>query len=492
MNEEGSPPGSSPDAAADPQIPTPAPAAPTPRSLSRRTFLGVAGGAAVTAVGGAALWNALVREHLDGAVSSGGPTTTAASSTAPGGAGTTVAGGRRRTLVVLQLSGGNDGLNTLVPGNDGKYFDARPTLQVKENEIIELDGVAYGVHPKLQPIVPLWNDGRLVAVDAVGFLQGQSRSHFQAMDLWWSAEPGQSRTTGWLGRWLDRTGDPANPLRAISLGGGSPALVGDKAMSTAVRDPSAFSLLAPKGADAAQLSSAFAATAEPLASDPDLAAAQQSIPSALHAVELLAKVTGDDEPGGTTTTTARGKGRNPGARTGQPGGLDGALKQAKGARGGMADLLDVAAGIIDLQIGTEVIVVGVSGYDTHANQATAHPQLLDDLAQGLSGFLAAIEQQGRSDDVLVMTTSEFGRRVQENGNGTDHGEGGVQFLAGKAVHGKQVVGAADLAHLDNGDIKSTIDTRSLYASAVDWLSRDPNLSDDILGGHFDRLNLVAS
>ena len=158
----------------------------------------------------------------------------------------------------------------------------------------------------------------------------------------------------------------------------------------------------------------------------------------------------------------------------------------------MADLLGVAAGIIDLEIGTDIIVVGVSGYDTHANQATTHPQLLDDLAQGLIGFLAAIDQQGRSDDVLVMTTSEFGRRVRENGSGTDHGEGGLQFLAGKPVHGKQVVGAADLTHLDNGDIKSTIDTRSLYANALDWLSRDPNLSDDILGGHFDRMNLVAA
>src|SRR5205085_2022105 len=157
------------------------------------------------------------------------------------------------------MNGGNDGLNTLIPANDGQYFDNRPTLQVKEGDIATLAGARYGLHPELKPLVALWDAGRMVPIDAIGFLQGQTRSHFQAMDLWWSAMPGQARTTGWLGRWLDRTGDPTNPLRAISLGGGSPALVGDKAMSTAVRDPSAFSLLAPKGADAAQLSSAFAA-----------------------------------------------------------------------------------------------------------------------------------------------------------------------------------------------------------------------------------------
>ncbi|MBI2704662.1 MAG: DUF1501 domain-containing protein [Actinobacteria bacterium] len=440
--------------------------------LSRRTFLGITGGAAVAAAGGGLLWNALVREHLEDAVSSGG--TVPATSGVPGSAVPSAAATAGKTLVVLQLAGGNDGLNTLVPGNDGSYFDSRPTLRVEEGEIVKLDGAAYGLHPKLQPLVPLWDGGRLVAVDAVGFLQGQSRSHFQAMDLWWSATPGQARTTGWLGRYLDQRGDPTNPLRAISLGAGSPALVGDNAMSTAVRDPQGFDLLAPKGADAAQLSKAFAMTAEPLANDPDLAAAQQSIPSALRAVDLL-----------------KGVAAAPAATQPRDAGLDRALRAQQGGRGEVAELLDVAAGIIDLQIGTEIIVVGVSGYDTHSNQAAVHPQLLDDLAQGVSGFLAAVDKQGRSDRVLVMTTSEFGRRVQENGSGTDHGEGGVQFLAGTPVRGKQIIGDANLGQLDNGDVKSTVETRSLYAAALDWLAGEPDLTDGILGGSFDRLGLVA-
>jgi uncharacterized protein (DUF1501 family) len=438
--------------------------------LSRRRFLLVAGGAAAGAVAGGALWSALVREHLSDATSA--PTSSAAGGAAAGGP--EPAGGNR-VLVVLQMNGGNDGLNTLIPANDGAYFDNRPKLQVKEGDIATLAGAQYGLHPSLKPLVPLWDAGRLVPIDAIGFLQGQTRSHFQAMDLWWSAMPNQARTTGWLGRWLDRSGDPTNPLRAIALGSGSPALVGDKAMSTVVLDPSAFKLLAPKGADVATLTKAFAATATPLASDPDLAAAQGSVPTALHAVDLLAKVTDDGSGGGTA----------PGATAKAPANKG---VTADGDKGDFTTLLDTAAGIIDLQIGTQVIVVSATGFDTHANQATTQPQLLQDLATGVTQFIDAIDKQGRGDQVLVMTTSEFGRRVKENGSGTDHGEGGVQFLVGNAVHGKQVVGDADLAHLDDGDVRSTIDTRSMYASVLDWLGgADTN---DILGGSFDRHGLL--
>lgn len=455
-----------------------------PTALNRRSFLGVAGGVAAAAVGGGLLWNSLVREHLEDEVGSG--TTSTSTPTSAGSSSATGSAGRRRTLVVLQLSGGNDGLNTLVPGGQGLYFDARPTLQVKEGEIVVLEGTEYGLHPKLAPLVPLWNEGRLAAVNGVGFLEGQSRSHFQAMDLWWSALPGHARTTGWLGRWLDRSGDTTNPLRAIALGGSSALLIGDRAISTSVRDPSAFALLAPKGADASRLAEAFAATAGPLSADPDLAAAQASVPSALSAVELLAKVT--DTDGGGTTSTARARGK----ANGQPGDLEKGIRQNRGGKTEMVELLDVAAGIIELGIGTEIIVVGVSGYDTHANQATMHPQLLDDLAQGTSKFLAAMDAQGRSEDVLVMTMSEFGRRVQENGNGTDHGQGGMQFISGRAVRGKQVVGVADLSHLVDGDLRSIVDTRSTYAAALDWLGGDTQLTDEVLGGSFDRLGLVTT
>src|SRR5262249_38933963 len=279
----------------------------------------------------------------------------------------------------------------------------------------------------------------------------------------------QARTTGWLGRWLDRSGDPTNPLRAIALGSGSPALVGDQALSTVVLDPEAFTLLAPPGSDVDTLTKAFAATASPLAKDPDLAAAQGSVPETLHAVDLLAKITKDpQDPDSSSSTTTTPPASRKGKAAGQPGAINKGVT-ANGDKGDFITLLDTAAGIIDLQIGTQIIVVSATGFGTHANQATVQPQVLQDQGRGVSQFFAAVDKQGRGDQVLVMTTSEFGRRVKENGSGTDHGEGGVQFLMGNAVRGKQVVGDADLAHLDNGDVRSTVDTRSMYANVLDWL-----------------------
>ncbi len=434
---------------------------PPTRDVSRRRFLTVAGGAAAAVAGGALAWSRLVSEHLEDARSSAGSDGPDTASAPSGG----------RVLVVVQLTGGNDGLDTVVPAGDGRYFDARPTLHVPEGDVVRLAGTDhYGLHPALAPLVPAWEAGRLAVVDAVGF-PDPNRSHFAAMDTWWSARPGQPLTTGWLGRWLDATGEPSNPLRAVALGAATPALVGEQALPTVVLDPGAFSLRAPKGADAAQLTAAFRATAAPLAADADLAVAQRSVPAALDAVEALARATGGGE--------------------GEPAALDAPARSAgrSGARASAADLLGVAAGIIDLQIGTEVVVVSVDGYDTHSDQRDRHPALLADLAAGLTAFTQAIERQGRADRVLVMTTSEFGRRVAENGSGTDHGKAGLQLLLGPAVAGGRVVGDVDLARLDEGDLRAALDPRSVYAAALDWLGGP---TDEVLGGTYDRLDLVRA
>lgn len=440
--------------------------------LSRRGFLTIAGGAAVGgAVAGRLAWGALVDQGLEQRTSplGGVPGTTGPGSTVPG---TTPPAESNRVLVVVQLMGGNDALNTLVPAGEGRYFDARPTLRVPEGEVLALRGNdRVGFHPALAPLLPYWERGQLAAVDAVG-LPRQSRSHFAAMDAWWSARPGAAITTGWLGRWLDRTGDPADPLRGIALGGGYPALRGERSISTAVRSPSSFTLRAPKGSDATAIRDAFVATGEPLADDEVLAAAQQSVPAAVRAVDLLARaaVAGGDDVEPATGARAR------------PGGND---QRA-------TDLLQTAAGVIDLDLGTRIIIVAVDGFDTHSDQARRHPELLGDVATGIAGFLDTMAAQGRSEQVLVMTTSEFGRRVQENGGGTDHGNGGVQFLAGPMVHGGQIVGQSDLQALDEGDLRATIDTRSLYANALDWLGGSAAETDEVLEVPYDRYGLVAT
>jgi uncharacterized protein (DUF1501 family) len=369
-----------------------------------------------------------------------------------------------RILVVLEMAGGNDALNTLVPGS-GFYKDARRELALPSNELVTLAGTDYTLHPALAPLAPHWDAGSMAAVAGVGLME-QSRSHFKAMDTWWSGSPGTPSQTGWLGRWLDATLEgPNDPLRAIALGGGSRALVGERTLATVVRNPANFSLKTFPNMDTDALIKAFLATAEPLAPSPELAAAQEAIPATLEAVELLASVSGGDDEG-----AMFGSGSQGGAMT-------------------ATDLLQTAAGIITLGIGTRVITVGISGFDTHADQLPRHHELLADVGTGLAAFFERLAADGNLDKVMVVTTSEFGRRIQENGSyGTDHGTGGLQFVFGPEVVGGQVVGDLDLANHVDGDLPILVDTRSVYSVALDWLGGP---TDEILAGPHDRLGLVA-
>jgi len=433
------------------------------KHLSRRTFLGAAGATAGVATAGGGVWAALVRESAEQSVLDGiGISSTTTTTTTH--AGGTAMPYSDRVLVVLEMAGGNDAINTLVPAS-GLYQDARRDLELPAEQLITLRGTDYRMHPGLAPLADFWNAGSMAAVAGVG-LPGQSRSHFKAMDAWWAGTAGTPSQTGWLGRWLDATLDGINdPLRAIALGGGSRALVGEHALATVVRNPTDFSLRTFPNMDADALIDAFLATAEPLATTTELAAAQEAIPATLEAVELLASVSGDG-----TQEAGFGAGARRGGES-------------------AADLLDTVAGIIDLGIGTRVMAVGVSGFDTHADQLTRHQDLLADVGSGLAAFFDRLAADGNLDNVMVVTTSEFGRRIQENGSlGTDHGTGGLQFLFGSGVNGGKVVGELDLANPVQGDLPVLLDTRSVYSVALDWLGGP---TDEILDGPHDRLGLVA-
>ncbi len=432
------------------------------QSLSRRRFIGAAGATAgVVAVGGG-IWATTLRDSVEQSVLEGIGSTTSTTTTA---AGTGAAPYGDRILVVLEMAGGNDAINTLVPAS-GLYNDARRELALPANELVTLSGTDYRLHPALTTLAPYWDDGSMAAVAGVGLVD-QSRSHFKAMDTWWSGIPGAPSRTGWLGRWLDATLEgPNDPLRAIALGGGSPALVGDKTLATVVRNPANFSLRTFPDMDADTLINAFLDTAEPLAQTPELAAAQAAIPSTLEAVELLATVSGDIDE-----TAVFGSGPQRGGES-------------------VTDLLQTAAGIINLGVGTRVMTVGISGFDTHADQLSRHHDLLNDVGAGLAGFFERLAADGHLDKVMVVTTSEFGRRIQENGSfGTDHGTGGLQFIFGPGVVGGQVAGELDLANPVNGDLPVVLDTRSVYSIALDWLGGP---TDEILGGPHDRLGLLAA
>ncbi|RMH72778.1 MAG: DUF1501 domain-containing protein [Actinomyces sp.] len=433
------------------------------RPISRRNLLIGAGAAAGTAATGAYAWSALVRRSVETALP-GTTSTTTTTTTTTAAPTTTLPPTGEGLLVVVELDGGNDGLNTLVPAL-GAYRDARPTLAIPEADLVTLAGTdEFALHPALSPLVAHWESGHLAFVEGIAMPE-QTRSHFTAMDTWWSATPGVASTTGWLGRWLDATldGEP-DPLRAVAVGGGSRALVGERSLATVIRNPEAFQLRTAGGVDADALVEAFLATAEPLAAVPELAAAQTAVPATVEAIELLAPVFG--EAGGDTRDRARAGGGN-----------------------GFTDLLPAAAGVLGLGVGTRVVTVARGGFDTHADQLDRQADLLTDLAAGIEAFWASATDAGVADRVLMVVTSEFGRRVHENASGgTDHGQGGLSLALGPAVAGSRIAGELDLDHLDNGDVPRTVDTRSLYGEALRWLGGPV---DEVLGGEFEPLGLLA-
>jgi uncharacterized protein (DUF1501 family) len=375
-----------------------------------------------------------------------GPAPTTA---APTGAGTD------RVLVVVQLNGGNDGLNTLVPA-DGRYHDARPTLAIPESDVLTLSGATgYGWNPALAPLLPLWDAARMACVAGIGF-PDPDRSHFVAMDRWWRADD-LSAPAGWLGRVLDGLAAEPTPLHAVALGAGAPLLDGEQRRPTVILTPDGFvfderldtaalGLLATSGADAGELE----------------AAARAATARAIGAVEAFARVAAD---------TA---------------GSDGDVGTREGGAS-LAQGLDLAGRLVTSDAGTRIVVVSAGGFDTHAGQADQHAALLADLAAGIVGFQAQVEAAGIADRVLLVTTSEFGRRVAENASGgTDHGAGSSVLVVGPVRPG--IHGGVDLGDLLDGDVRPSVDARALHTTCLDWLGVEP---EPVLGGRWDDVALLA-
>ncbi len=375
-------------------------------------------------------------------------TTTTTTTTSPG----PIVAETDRVLVVLQLSGGNDALDTVVP-LVGAYHDARPHLALADESLVRLPfGTDYGLHPALAPLGALLTAGQIGIVAGVGFDQ-PDRSHFKALDMWWSAAPGETFRTGWLGRWLDATTSNDDAvLRSVGLGGSVPALRADTAQSIGVTEVEQFSVSS-SSTDAALVTA-------------------WSMLSPEHAAALEATYTFAGFP----TVGAGTPGEEPGSRP-------------TGA-GDVTTRLRTAAQLIAAEPRTRVVHVTVGGFDTHAGEAATHQRLLADVAQGITEFQSAIEASGNAGRTLLVTTSEFGRRVVENGSGgTDHGKAGVQFVIGQGLTSAAFTGAMDLSDLADGDLRPVIDPRSIYASALDWLEGGSasGVTDAVLGGPFERL-----
>jgi uncharacterized protein (DUF1501 family) len=398
--------------------------------LSRREFL--LGGLGAAGAGAAGL---LVSRH-------GSAAQPAARPGAPGAA--TPAGvtgsGTDGILVLLTLYGGNDGLNTVIPYQDGSYLGGRRTLGYQPDQVLPLtDGLA--LHPNLTGMKSLWDAKRLAIVRGVGY-PSPNRSHFRSMDIWQSAVPDDSVTTGWIGRWLDTSG--SDPMRALSIGGSLPRIFGGETAAGAAVPVGPLTL--PGGAP---VQSGFAAlTVASRGSSPLAARISQSGADLLtvdHAIADL--VSGQLQSADTVGPTA--------TLEGTPAG------------NALAEQLDLVARLVKGGSPTRVYGVNLGGFDTHANEKDTHARLMGYLDSAVSGFfknLAGSAQEGR---VVLAAYSEFGRRVAANGSdGTDHGTAAPMFVVGPRVKGGFYGDEPSLSDLDAGDLKFTTDFRSVYATLL--------------------------
>lgn len=350
-----------------------------------------------------------------------------------------------RILVVVQLSGGNDGLNTVVPYRDELYAKSRPKLGIPSSDVIKLDD-ELGLHPSLRSLEDRCSANRFTIVQGVGY-PVPNRSHFESMDIWHSCHSKKDRTqSGWLGRWIsEQNSNPTTDSTAIHLGSEPLPLA---CQERGVQVPSLSSLeqmrLKSKVIDAQSLEMKSEKTASSEGSGSLLDFVSTSTVAALQVSERLEKILAQPDASGDFPKTAIG------------------------------DKLRAVSRLILSGVKTRVYYVTLDGFDTHANQPDVHASLLRQWSEALSAFLSRLEQSGQQDRVLVMTFSEFGRRVSENASqGTDHGAAAPMFLAGprlpKIIQGPN----PDLSDLDDGDLKYKIDFRSVYAAVLDsWLGTD--------------------
>jgi uncharacterized protein (DUF1501 family) len=370
--------------------------------------------------------------------------------------------GKDNVLVVLEMSGGNDGLNTVIPYADDLYHKARPTLRQTKDMVVRLDDHV-GLNSGMAGLKPLWEQGQLAVVQGVGY-PNPERSHFEAMDIWQSADPKRNQTTGWLGRTaveisaggggvpILHLGPSRQPLALVGAPGGGAVTLNDK---------DSFRLELGKGQEGQQKTRRR--LLEELSAPPKKAGDE----------DLMSFVQRGQVQTLTAVETLRGL-------------LEGPNAVPRLGGDGLGPKLQLIAGLIAKGFGTRIFYVSLGSFDTHADQAPAHGKLLGELADGVANFFKTLKTTGHDRRVRLMTFSEFGRRVQENGSrGTDHGAASCLFVAGPSLKGGVVGAHPSLSDLDAGDLKFHTDFRRVYATQLDgWLGCD---SKAVLGARWDHV-----
>jgi uncharacterized protein (DUF1501 family) len=392
-------------------------------------------------------------------------------------------GGDSTILVVLQMAGGNDGLNTVVPHGNDFYYKARPRINIPTAQVLKLTD-QIGLHPGLSGFKSLYDAGQLAIIQGVGY-PNPNRSHFRSTEIWQTASDSEKFDNyGWLGRYFDNTCGGCDPTVAINVGRQMPQAFNAKnPKGIAVDNPQNYRFISSErgGANGQDdmMEHSFREMNEPDAADnsggsiaaiggPSTAATGSSL-DFLERTALDAQISSDRIRAVSSRT--ENKATYPASQLGNS--------------------LKLVARLIGGGLPTRVFYVSQGGYDTHTNQVGTQDRLLRDLGDSVKSFCDDLKAQGNMERVLIMTFSEFGRRVSENANaGTDHGAAAPMFVIGNKVHAGLLGQYPSLAPSDlfQGDLKYSVDFRSVYAAVLEsWLRTK---SEPILGRKFEPLKLV--
>ncbi len=359
------------------------------------------------------------------------------------------AASKNKILLVVNLFGGNDQLNTLVPFRNDLYYRSRPNISVAKEKVLDLGkrGEMLGLHPELRPLMGMWEAGQMALIPQVGY-PNPNRSHFVSTSIWHTADPAHHHEEGWLGRFGDSIADP---FCDTFIGNASPqALMGKKKTAPAISGIESFTIKLPKTLEAQfekELKIPRSGTPEEV---------RQSMLNLKGAVNKIGQL-----------RSTKNKFAYPNNNFGKS----------------LADVARMIAG----GLGSSVYYATLGGWDTHSDQPNRQAELLGNLSQSISAFRSDMKAFGRDQDVMIMVFSEFGRRVEENSSyGTDHGQGGLMWVIGGGVKGGLFGTEPDLEDLDDGDLKYKTDFRNVYASALEWIEAD---GKPILLGDFKPLLL---
>jgi uncharacterized protein (DUF1501 family) len=369
-------------------------------------------------------------------------------------------GSSGRCLVLVNLNGGNDGLNCVVPHGNPQYYQMRPSLAIPASDVLAIDATL-GLNPKMGSFKSMYDKGMVAIVQGVGY-PNADHSHFRSSEIWQTAAPERYEHTGWLGRYLDEADLPEkNLFKGVAVSQILPeVLVANRTDIPTISNIAQYGLVADRDP----------ASKDAFSRDSRDHSLPFNSPYLGHVMEIEDHAQRSSEELPQLISGYRAQAAYPATPIGRS--------------------LALAAQIIGSNLGTKVLYVSHGSFDTHVSQVATQNNLLGQFSDAMAAFYADLAAHGNDRRVLTMTFSEFGRRIAENGaRGTDHGEASPLFLIGGGVKGGVYGTAPDLSSTNMGNVRYTTDFRSVYATVLErWLGRP---STTVLGGSFAKIPVLA-